>query len=220
MNGFYKWSIWLVVTVAAVAASYAWLDRPIAVFVHGLVAPFEPFEKLAIVPDLSMPVTLCVAVGLAWWGFKGGALTRLQTVLMLTAACVLAADGVKDQLKFAFGRTWPETWIRHNPSFIHDGVYGFHPFHGGPGFASFHSGHTTVSCAALCVLGICYPRFRVLYGLGMLGMAAGLVGANFHFLSDVIAGAFLGISIGWVSVSVWELGVHKVRPGAKGACKK
>jgi membrane-associated phospholipid phosphatase len=219
MNGLYKWSIWLVVTALAVAISYVWLDRPIAVFVHEVVAPFRPFEKLELVSDIGMPVTLCAGVALAWWGLKGGALSRLQTVLMLAAACLMVADAVKDQVKFAFGRTWPVTWIHNNPSFIRDGVYGFHPFHGGPGFASFPSGHTAVTCAALSVLWICYPRFRVLYGLGMLAMAAGLVVTNFHFLSDVIAGAFLGISIGWLSVSLWELGAHKVRPQAEGLPK-
>jgi membrane-associated phospholipid phosphatase len=32
----------------------------------------------------------------------------------------------------------------------------------------------------------------------------GLIGANFHFLSDCIAGAFLGASTGWIVVMLWE----------------
>jgi len=122
------------------------------------------------------------------------------------------AAGVKDQLKLVFGRTWPETWVRDNPSFIRDGVYGFNPFHGGPGFAAFPSGHTTAICAVISVLWICYPRYRVLYGICMAAVALGLVGADFHFLGDVIAGAFLGVSIGWLTVVLWERGQHHLRP--------
>ena len=34
----------------------------------------------------------------------------------------------------------------------------------------------------------------------------GLIGADFHFLSDCIAGAFLGASTGWIVVTLWESG--------------
>jgi membrane-associated phospholipid phosphatase len=47
-------------------------------------------------------------------------------------------------------------------------------------------------------------------------VAVGLVGANFHFLSDVIAGGFLGITIGWLSVALWEIGDRQVRPPSPG----
>lgn len=216
MNGLYKWSIWLAVTAAAVLVSCTWLDRPVAMFVHDQVASWKLFAMLTEIPTLATPIIFSAFVILGLWGLSGRALSRLPTVLILDAACLAVAIAVKDQLKFAFGRTWPETWVRNNPSFIQDGVYGFFPFHGGPGFASFPSGHTTVTCAILSVFWICYPRYRVLYALLMLMVAGGLVGANFHFLSDVIAGAFLGISVGWLSVSLWELGVHRVRPGKDG----
>ena len=39
----------------------------------------------------------------------------------------------------------------------------------------------------------------------------GLVGADFHFLGDVIAGAFLGVSTGWLTVVLWERGQHHLR---------
>ena len=48
----------------------------------------------------------------------------------------------------------------------------------------------------------------------MAAVAIGLVGANFHFLSDVIAGGFLGISAGWLAVALWEMGDRQVRPPA------
>jgi membrane-associated phospholipid phosphatase len=133
---------------------------------------------------------------------------------VLAAASLAVATAIKDQLKFAFGRTWPETWVRNNPSFIRDGVFGFEPFHGGPGYAAFPSGHTAAVCAVLSVLWICYPRFRVLYAFCMTAVAIALVAADFHFLGDVIAGGFLGISTGWLTVAIWEVGARHVRGGA------
>ena len=103
------------------------------------------------------------------------------------------------------------TWVLNNPSFIRDGVYGFNPFHGGPGFASFPSGHTTVTCAVMSVLWMCYPRFRPLYAMCVVAVAIGLIGADYHFLSDCIAGAFLGVSTGWFTVAAWECGKRHIR---------
>jgi len=136
--------------------------------------------------------------------------------MLLSGVSLAVAVIIKDQLKFAFGRAWPETWTRNNPSFIRDGVYGFYPFHGGAGYASFPSGHTTMICTVMTVLWICYPRFRPVYALCMAAVAIGLVGANFHFLSDVIGGGFLGLSAGWLGVALWEIGDRQVRPD-KGA---
>jgi membrane-associated phospholipid phosphatase len=209
-----KWGISFVATVAAVVVSFLWLDRPIALFVHEQLTQFDLFELLTRIPEVTTPVIIAAFVALGFRAITLHPLTRFQTVLVLDAATLAVAQAVKDQLKYAFGRTWPETWVRNNPSFIHDGVYGFFPFHGGPGWASFPSGHTTAICAVMSVLWICYPRFRVIYALSIAAVAIGLVGANFHFLSDVIAGGFLGVSAGWMAVSVWELGQRRVRPPA------
>jgi len=217
MSRVQKWSICFLLTAVAVAVSYFWLDRPIALIAHDQAQQFDVFAKLTYLPELVTPLVLVIFVAFGLRALISQPLTRLQSVAMLTAASLAVAAVIKNQLKFAFGRTWPETWIRNNPSFIHDGVYGFNPFHGGPGFASFPSGHTTAICAVASVLWICYPRFRPLYAICIAAVAVGLIGANFHFLSDVIAGGFLGASIGWFTVIAWELGDHHVRPiaGAK-----
>jgi membrane-associated phospholipid phosphatase len=70
----------------------------------------------------------------------------------------------------------------------------------------------TMTCTVLTVLWICYPGYRLVYAAGMAAVGIGLVGANFHFLSDVIAGGFLGISAGWLGVTLWEIADRRVRP--------
>jgi membrane-associated phospholipid phosphatase len=214
MNGLRNWSLGLLATAIAVTVSYRWLDRPIAQFAHDQLQHFHLFEKLTHIADALTPLAIVAFVILGLRGLTVDRLSRFQTVVLLSGVTLAVAVIVKDQLKFAFGRPWPETWMRNNTSFIRDGLYGFYPFHGGGGYASFPSGHTTMICTVMTVLWICYPRFRPLYALCMAAVAIGLVGANFHFLSDVIAGAFLGISAGWLGVSLWEMGERQVRPQA------
>jgi membrane-associated phospholipid phosphatase len=202
MSAIKRWLAALLLTALAVAISYQWLDRPLALFAHSLFAAQRHtlFEPLTHIPDPLMPAAAIAFVGLGLYALAGRALSRLQTRLAVCSLSLTMAQVVKNQLKFVFGRTWPETWVENNPSFIHDRVYGFNLFHGGAGYESFPSGHMTTTCALISVLWICYPRFKPLYVLAVLAVAVGLIGADFHFLSDVIAGSFLGASVGWMAV--------------------
>jgi membrane-associated phospholipid phosphatase len=211
MSGLRTWSIWFILTCCAVVASYLWLDRPIALLAHEYSRPYDLFTKLTYLPGVILPLVIIAFAVIALSALNGRPLAKLPTVAVLAAASLAIATAIKDQLKFAFGRTWPETWVRNNPSFIRDGVFGFEPFHGGPGYMAFPSGHITAIFAVMSVLWICYPRFRVLYALGMAAVAVALVAANFHFLGDVIAGGFLGVSTGWLTVAIWEVGTRQVR---------
>jgi membrane-associated phospholipid phosphatase len=212
MNGLRNWSLGFLATAVAVVVCYLWLDRPIAHFVHDELQSFHLFEKLTLIPEALTPLAVVAFMVVGVRGLSGHKLSRFQTVMLLSGVSLAVAVVIKDQLKFAFGRPWPETYVRNNPSFIRDGLYGFYPFHGGAGYTSFPSGHTTMICTVMTVLWICYPRFRPVYALCMAAVAIGLVGANFHFLGDVIAGGFLGISAGWLGVAMWEIGDRQVRP--------
>ena len=147
-------AIVLAAGLLAVTLSYVLLDQPVATAVHLLHRP-QWCVWLTWIADVPGPAsTLGLAAGGAAWlaGWKPGPWGRI-----LLAACIatLAASAAKDVLKFAFGRPWPETWVNNNPSWIGTHTYGLYPFHGGAGWASFPSGHTTVitaPCAALwCV---------------------------------------------------------------------
>jgi membrane-associated phospholipid phosphatase len=207
-----RWLVWLFLTATALIVCYFWLDQPIAHLAHDISARFNIFANLTHIPKFLTPIFLVAFVAVGVRALSGQPLSKLQTVAVMATASLTVAAAMEDQLKFAFGRTWPETFARDNPSFIRDAIYGFNPFHGGPGFASFPSGHATAICAMMSVLWICYPRFRVLYGIPIAAVAIGLIGANYHFLSDVIAGGFLGTSIGLMTVTLWELCNQNVRP--------
>jgi membrane-associated phospholipid phosphatase len=207
-----NWGLGFLGAVVAVAVSYLWLDRPIARLAHDALQQFHLFEKLSLIPDGLIPLAVVAFLALGLRGLTGPTLSRFQTVLLVSGISLAVAVVIKDQLKYAFGRTWPESWLHNNPSFIRDNVFGFFPFNGGSGYASFPSGHATAICTVMTVFWLCYPRFRPVYGLCIAATAVGLVGANFHFLSDVIAGGFLGAFVGWLVVGMWEIGARKVRP--------
>jgi membrane-associated phospholipid phosphatase len=191
----------------AATVSYQWLDPPVALF---FTKPSRArnlrHADLRTRPDGAACGIVFVVLGLM--NLSGRALARLENCALLCSLSLIVAELTKIQLKLVFGRTWPDTFRDNNPSFLHDGVYGFNFFRGGHAYASFPSGHTAVTCAVISVLWIYYPRWRWLYVLAVLAVATGLIGANYHFVSDVIAGGFVGISSGWMLTSLWKAHEH------------
>jgi membrane-associated phospholipid phosphatase len=207
MRFIFQWLVGLIATVVAVTVSFQWFDRPIALMVHNNLGQphFGIFEWLTHIPDPLIPLAVITFILLGLRILVSRTLSDFQAVAFVCSISVIVGETIKDQLKFIFGRTWPETWIGNNPSFIRDGVYGFHFMHGGAAYQSFPSGHMAATCALMSVLWIWYPRLRALWAIAGLAVGAGLVGADFHFLSDVIAGAFVGLSIGWMITAIWKL---------------
>jgi membrane-associated phospholipid phosphatase len=60
------------------------------------------------------------------------------------------------------------------------------------------------------VLWIYYPKFRALDALVVAAVAIGLLGADYHFLSDIIAGSLLGTVTGWLTVVLQEQAASKL----------
>jgi membrane-associated phospholipid phosphatase len=182
----------LLVCTIFVVLCYMFVDRPVAEWVYEQrLAHLPGLKSLTYPPPLLQswtPVLLVLLmVRRAWKPFNHGQWT-------LVAACVsmILADQCRETLAYAFGRTWPETWIDNNPSFIRDGAFGFHPLHGGVAFASFPSGHTARTLAVAGVAWIAYRSWRWACVLASIAVAVALIGMNYHFVSDVIAGGFVG----------------------------
>lgn len=198
------WGASLAGTAAAGTAAYLWLDRPLAQFAYAYHAYQGSFAKLTYIPEPLAPLACIVFFAVGLWVLSGRPLSHAGIVSALSSISVLVTEITKSQLKYVFGRTWPETFVQNNPSFIRDGAYGFNFFHGGGGYASFPSGHTAAICALVSVLWIMLPKGRPLYVLVVAAVVVGLIGADYHFLSDMIAGGFLGTSIGWMTVALWR----------------
>jgi membrane-associated phospholipid phosphatase len=191
-----RWLWAVLLCIVMVALSIAGLDRAVSTWSHADFHGLVGFIWLTRIVD---PVPPLAALGLAGAGLAalaGWRPGRWGRVLIACCLATLVALAIKDQLKFAFGRTWPETWTNNNPSWIGNGVFGFQPFHGGQGWASFPSGHTTLMAAPMSILWQALPRWRWLWAGLVALVAIGLIGADYHWLSDIIAGAFLGAAAG------------------------
>lgn len=208
MTAMRKWLLALVVTSAAVCVCYFWVDRPVASWVHAELPRHQAFVALTYIPDPFLLLAVVVFVLLGWKSFLGRPLSSWQMLILLCSISLTMTEATKNELKFVFGRYWPNTWIHNNPSFIHDGAYGFNFFHGGAGYGSFPSGHTAIACAVASVLWIGYPKLRVLWTLGVLAVVVGLIGADFHFVGDTIAGAFVGSTVGWMTMTLASAARH------------
>jgi membrane-associated phospholipid phosphatase len=188
--------LWLLLGVGLVALSVGFLDRPVATWSHDVL------RRPAWAVALTWPAGLTYTGGGAVLALLAAGVARLsgrpigagwRTAIGAAVATLLAVLAIA-VLKDAFGRLWPETWVHNNPSWIGNHAYGFFPFHGGEGWGSFPSGHTARITAPFAVLWDRVPRLRVVWVLPPVITAVALIGANFHFLGDCIAGAYLGVA--------------------------
>ena len=194
----------LVLGGSAVVVCYFFVDRPVAWFVHDHRFYSEDFLLWPpVVSDWVSYLVILGIVGVAAWCL-GRPRNQLQTLLLAIAANLVATAGIKNVLKWTFGRTWPETWISNNPSLIADGVYGFHPFHFGKAYQSFPSGHAAATFAVISILWLSRPQWR--WPCAAVGglVCLALIGLNFHFVGDVIAGAVLGSVTGFYATRLFS----------------
>jgi membrane-associated phospholipid phosphatase len=199
------WLLSLLLTAAVVWISFQWLDRPIALWVRDIFgAKHVPVAAIES-PVLSISfVPACVFVLCGLVAIMRRRVSKLELTIALCTISALAAITLKDQLKLAFGRTWPDSWAPGILSFLHDGVYGFHYFHSGKSFESFPSGHATIAASVLSIPFILFPRLRLVCATFLIGVDVALVALNLHFLSDVIAGSFTGFSVGLFTIALWR----------------
>jgi membrane-associated phospholipid phosphatase len=195
------WLLGFATTVVAVLVSVAHLDRPVALIAQDWFGGLPVVTAFMLTAGFFNALVIAVLALVALRRLARRPFGRADVVILLCDVSLLIGYAAKAALKYVFGRTWPKYG---HPTLIHDGAYGFHPFHAGSGFESFPSGHMTATCALLSVLWIYYPRFRPLYAACASALATALVAGDYHFLSDVIAGSFLGASIGVGVASAWD----------------
>ncbi len=197
---------WAATAAAAVlvGVTVVWLDRPVAIWfqAHG-------DETMNLFRRLSLP-------GDSVWYLVGGGIgaplayvlsrryvaPARDRLLMLASRfaflfLAVAATGIAvDLLKILVGRSRP----RH---LFQDGLMTMAPGSLSSSWWSFPSGHSTTVGTVAMVLVLLFPRFAWAWIALALAVALGRVGATAHFISDTIAGLWLG-AIGALVVS-WAL---------------
>lgn len=186
-----KWigSILLVTPLVFICVRF--LDVPVALFVkQHLYANARWSSLTSTLPDLLLMVVLLTTVAAfsiyrirTRKGIRDSATNLAKLITWVAPVSFLA----KHVLKFVFGRITTRAWVQD------PGLYGFYWFRSD--YNGFPSGHMVVVVTLLAALWRFYPRSRP-YGLALAGLlAAALVATNYHFLSDVIVGAYLGVLI-------------------------
>lgn len=181
------------VLVLLVVLNDRWCDGRLALFMECVWrAGLHRSGQSLQVPDLLLPLACGVtaAAGLLWLFFSHtGTHLREKQFFQLLSLNVPAAFLCKMGFKQLFGRATPRFWLDHPD------VYGFHWLHGGNAYGSFPSGHMAVFTAMILPLWRFYPRYRPLYVSFLLLLASAMIITDYHFLSDVLAGAYLGLAV-------------------------
>jgi membrane-associated phospholipid phosphatase len=180
------------------------LDARIAAAVMNFIKSVHRLRQATeSIPDI---LPHLVGIGTVFlWGFyfyrsRRTTADNEMRFLRLGATVLPVAYVVKTILKFVFGRTSPRAWL------IHYQPIEFHWFK--IWSSSFPSGHMLVFVAFGTAVLFYYPKYRqvVLILLCLLGIA--LIGTDYHFLSDVIAGAYFGFITTYFTKCLFERRSH------------
>lgn len=204
------WAMGVLACAALVGIGYAVLDRPLSRFAHDVIGRHDLVHAFQTYPQYLAHLSPALIVVFGLMRLFRGRLGRLPLTAFASGLSLICASAIGNELKIVFSRAWPETFVNNNPSFIQDGVYGFFWFHGGWGWASFPSGHTFAAMSFLMVPAIAYPRMRVACGALVLLEALALWAQDYHFFSDIVAGAFLGGAVALVTARLTGLDGRQV----------
>jgi membrane-associated phospholipid phosphatase len=202
------WVASFMVCALLVAFSFVHIDIPIARYfwkVGRLLNPLNTVFGAGII----LSAESAVALGLILARVVRGHISRFGEALViacLASICTYAINS--DVLKPLFGVPSPAEVMagaRHSFNFLK-----------GSGNSSFPSGHMVLAGAFTGVFMHLYRGSTWLLS-ALLVLAAGvLIVGDWHFLSDVIAATFAGVSAGLLAGEVWA--VHASRSPDKRVC--
>jgi membrane-associated phospholipid phosphatase len=200
-SGFRVWILSLLACAVVVAVSFARIDVPTALYFWSAGRALNPLSGAfgaRIILSGESAVVLTIVVGRLARG-HASAFGKTLTIACLTSMCAYVIND--HVLKVLFGVPGPIDLIqgvRHEFNFLT-----------GPESSSFPSGHMVLAGA---FAGVFMRLYRVsIWPLSaLLLFAAGLlVVGGWHFVSDIVAGAFLGTSAGVLAGEAWA--VHSAR---------
>lgn len=170
------------------------VDRPVASWAAGFYG--FPRPLLLNYPWLTLALMLVVLV-IAGRASAGRGVSHLSQTLVLSGfALAWGVCTTEFVLKPIFGRQPPYEWVAH-------GTYVFSwLFHTDNG--TFPSGHAVQMAAVAAVFWRAYPGWRWLCASLPLLFSAVFVLGNWHYVSDVIAGLFVGLTAGVIVQALWD----------------
>lgn len=191
------WLLLFAACAAAVALSFSRADVPIALycsrFAPNLGDLGRDLGSALILSAETITVLALVVVRLV--GRKIPRYAEILGLACLTSICAYAIDS--NVLKLYFGVP--------NPIDVAGGAKHVFNFWRGSPRSSFPSGHMILAAAFAGVFMQLYRASIWPLSIFLLLAAGLLIVGNWHFLSDVIAGTFLGVSAGLLAGELWEV---------------
>lgn len=189
------WLLSLFLGALAITIAFLYLDVPIASRVYGLMSSTQKLAK-GFASAVLLGIETTVALALILIRIIRGHLSPLGRATVLACLTSICAYAINDTtLKFLFGVPGPA-------AVLHGTRHAFHLFAGSRN-SSFPSGHMVLSGAFAGVFMRLYRRTILPFAALLLIAATLLILGNWHFLSDVLAGTFLGVSAGLLAGELW-----------------
>ncbi|ARM30538.1 phosphatase PAP2 family protein [Prosthecochloris sp. HL-130-GSB] len=164
--------------------SYHWIDRPVTemfLSLRGtwLTAIFKQLTRLG-------ESQWYLAGGLLLWlRYRKSDPTLSSGGLLLFSS--VALSGIAANIaKSILGRARPRLYDHHD-------IFGFDFFHIDYAWLSFPSGHSATAFSAASALALMFPRYRVICYCAAALVASSRVILAQHWVSDIVAGSFLGL---------------------------
>lgn len=171
-------------TILLIVLSFFYFDKPVAYFFHAMNLK-QQLPIVSWITHLGIGAVdmsgLCLMALFFRYVYRNQQWERRSWFLLL---CVLIPNIICLILKLLLGRARPELLFEQS-------LYGFYGLHANSQFWSCPSGHTTTVAGLMFGLSIVFPRYIVAFILSGLVIIATRVFLTDHYLSDVLATAYL-----------------------------
>ncbi|MFP5235957.1 MAG: phosphatase PAP2 family protein [Acidobacteriota bacterium] len=191
----WKWLLALAVCALLAALAFHYVDLPLAKAVAGWMGSTKGLAT-GFASNILLGIEGTIALTLALLRITRGRLSPLGEATGLACLTSICAYAVNDHaLKPFFGVPDPVAVWLGTP-------HAFHLFGGSAG-GSFPSGHMVIAGAFAGVFMRLYRRTVGMFSALLLIAAVLLVVGEWHFVSDVIAGTFVGVGAGILAGELW-----------------
>jgi membrane-associated phospholipid phosphatase len=178
---------WVIILYALlVVFAYYFVDRSLAIYCYqlNLGARIPLLSVFTVLGKWYVYSVLFLFIGLYFRYIRTNALYEARAWYLL--GCVLIANLIGLIAKIALSRARPELLFSSHE-------FGFYWFQLKGVYWSFPSGHAITCFSLLAGLGLLFPRFiYILFVLALLVAASRILLCR-HYLSDVMAGLYLGL---------------------------
>lgn len=189
------WLSILLICTLSVAVAFLYVDIPVARRVYGILTSAKVLAT-GLASAVLLGIEAVVALALIIVRITRGHLSVFSKVTVLACLTSICAYAINTStLKFFFG-------VPNPAAVLHGAQHAFHLWSGSSD-SSFPSGHMVLAGAFSGVFMRLYRTSIMPLSALLLTASALLIVGDWHFVSDVIAGSFVGISVGFLAGEIW-----------------